>query len=144
MMNYTKEQILDKARELAKMIAVTDEVDFFKRAEAQINGNPTVARLIGEIKKLQKQAVNLQHYGKAEALKETEAKIDELMKEVDAIPVVQEFKQSQVDVNDILQMVSHTISNTVTDEIIESTGGDVLKGTTGSQEGCAPGGCGCH
>lgn len=66
------------------------------------------------------------------------------MAELDSIPVVQEFKQSQSDVNDILQMVSHTISNKVTDEIIESTGGDLLKGTTGSQEGCSPGGCGCH
>jgi cell fate (sporulation/competence/biofilm development) regulator YmcA (YheA/YmcA/DUF963 family) len=143
METYTKEEILGKARELAKMIATTEEVDFFKKAEAQINANANVAKLMGQIKNLQKQAVNLQHYQKHEALREVEGKIDALMEELDAIPVVQEFKQSQSDVNDILQMVSNTISNKVTDEIIESTGGDVLKGTTGSQEGCSTGSCGC-
>ncbi|EIT85158.1 hypothetical protein A374_12700 [Fictibacillus macauensis ZFHKF-1] len=138
-MKYSKSEILDKAKELAQMIAATEEVDFFKKAEAQINGNQSVSTLIASIKSLQKQAVNLQHYGKAEAHKEVEAKIDAMMKEMDEIPVVQQFKQSQEDVNDILQMVSHTISNTVTDEIIESTGGDQLRGTTGSAENC-----GCH
>lgn len=143
-MTYSKSDILDKAKELAQMIAQTEEVDFFKKAEQQINENTSVSSLIGQIKKLQKEAVNLQHYGKHEAHKEVEQTIDNLVKEMDSIPVVQEFKQSQADVNDILQMVSHTISNTVTDEIIESTGGDQLKGTTGSTAGCGTGGCGCH
>ncbi|MCQ6265873.1 RicAFT regulatory complex protein RicA family protein [Fictibacillus sp. WQ 8-8] len=143
-MTYTKSDILDKAKELAEMIAQTEEVDFFKKAEQQINENGTVSFLIAQIKKLQKEAVNLQHYGKQEAHKEVEETIDNLMKEMDSIPVVLEFKQSQADVNDILQMVSHTISNTVTDEIIESTGGDLLKGTTGSADGCSTGSCGCH
>ena len=63
--------------------------------------------------------MNLQHYGKTEALKKTEEKIAALEQELDEIPVVQEFKQSQVDVNDLLQLVASTISNTVTDEIIK-------------------------
>ncbi|MGC4375713.1 RicAFT regulatory complex protein RicA family protein [Fictibacillus sp. Mic-4] len=138
-MTYTRKEILDKTEELAKMIANTEEVAFFKRAEEQINENKKVAALMGKIKNLQKEAVNLRHYGKHEALKETEAKIDQLMKELDDIPIVQEFKQSQLEVNDILQMVSHTITNTVTEEIIVSTGGDVLAGTTGSAT--FPGSC---
>jgi len=133
MQKFTKDDIVAKAAELAKMIAETEEVDFFKRAEAQINENERVRNLIANIKALQKQAVNLQHYGKKEALKQVEAKIDKLEEELDGIPVVQEFKQSQVDVNDLLQIVTNTISNTVTDEIIKSTGGDLLKGQTGSQ-----------
>ena len=51
------------------MISETEEVDFFKKAEAQIHKNENVKRAIDEIKALQKQAVNLQHYGKWEALK---------------------------------------------------------------------------
>lgn len=127
---YTKQDILEKARELAGMIAETEEVDFFKRAEGQINQHLKVQQIIGQIKKLQKEAVNLKHYGKTEALKETDAKIDALQDELDEIPLVQEFKQSQGEVNDLLQMVSHAISNTVTNKIIESTGGDLLAGTT--------------
>jgi cell fate (sporulation/competence/biofilm development) regulator YmcA (YheA/YmcA/DUF963 family) len=144
--HYTKDEIVARAKELAKMIAETEEVDFFKRAEAQINQNETVRKTIDQIKSLQKHAVNLQHYGKTEALKKVEAQIEELQDKLDEIPVVQEFQSSQTHVNDLLQLVASTISNTVTDEIILSTGGDLLKGETGSQlqnkSGCGTG-CGC-
>jgi cell fate (sporulation/competence/biofilm development) regulator YmcA (YheA/YmcA/DUF963 family) len=130
---YTKDDLLTKAKELAAMIAETEEVDFFKRAEAQINENQKVREMIASIKSLQKQAINFQHYGKEKAYNQVQEKIDALEKELNEIPVVQEFKQSQTDVNDLLQMVASAISNTVTDIIIESTGGDVLRGETGSK-----------
>lgn len=140
MAKYTKDDIVARAKELANMIAETDEVDFFKRAEAQIHSNENVKLFISDIKGLQKQAVNLQHYGKPEALKRVEDKIASIEEKLDAIPVVKEFKQSQVEVNELLQLIANTISNTVTDELISSTGGDVLRGETGASlkndEGC--------
>lgn len=130
---YTKDEIVAKAREIAKMIAETEEVDFFKRAEAKIHENEKVSQNISSIKSLQKQAVNFQHYGKVEALKKTEEKIATLENELDEIPIVNEFKQSQADVNDLLQLVASTISNQVTDEILKSTGGNLLSGETGAE-----------
>lgn len=56
---YSKKDIVQQARNLAKMISETEEVDFFKRAEAQINENDKVSAIINQIKALQKQAVNL-------------------------------------------------------------------------------------
>lgn len=132
MAKYNKDDIIERSREIARMIAETEEVDFFKRAEAQIHENEKVKTLISSIKGLQKQAVNFQHYGKSEALKKTEEKIASLEQQLDEIPVVQEFKQSQIDVNELLQLVATTISNTVTDEVVVSTGGDVLRGETGA------------
>jgi cell fate (sporulation/competence/biofilm development) regulator YmcA (YheA/YmcA/DUF963 family) len=141
---YSKNEIVEKAQDLAKMMAETEEVDFFKRAEHQINENERVKKLISQIKLFQKEAVNLQHYQKHEALKKVEAKIDALHEEVDSIPIVQEFKQSQADVNSLLQLVSTSISDTVTDEIMKSTGGNALTGTTRSQaKSASGGGCGC-
>lgn len=133
MAKYTKDDIIEKAKELAKMIAETEEVDFFKRAEEKIHENQKVREKIASIKSLQKQAVNFQAYGKLEALKQVEAKIEAIEKEIDEIPIVQEFKESQYEVNELLQMVSNTIANTVTNLIIESTGGDQLQGKTGAQ-----------
>ncbi|MFI8574585.1 RicAFT regulatory complex protein RicA family protein [Rossellomorea aquimaris] len=142
MAKYTKDDIMKRAEELATMIAETEEVDFFKRAEAQIHENQKVREMIASIKSLQKQAVNFQHYGKTEALKMVEEKIGNLEKEIDAIPVVQQFKESQTDVNDLLQIVASVISNNVTDQIIETTGGDLLRGETGSQvKNSTPGSC---
>ena len=130
---FSKDEIVAKAQDLAKMIAETEEVDFFKRAEAQIHENEKVRTNISTIKGLQKQAVNLQHYGKIEALKKTEERISELEQQLDEIPVVYELEQSQAEVNDLLQLVASTISNSVTDEILKSTGGNLLSGETGSE-----------
>jgi len=58
MAQYNKSDVIKRAQELAKMIAETEEVDFFKRAEAQLNENQKVRETIASIKSLQKQAVN--------------------------------------------------------------------------------------
>ncbi|MFJ5713250.1 RicAFT regulatory complex protein RicA family protein [Neobacillus sp. NPDC093127] len=144
MAKYTKDDIVARAADLARMIAETEEVDFFKRAEAHIHDNQKVKTLIADIKGLQKQAVNLQHYGKPEALKKVEDKIATIEQELDEIPVVQDFKQSQLEVNELLQLIASTISNTVTDEIIVSTGGGVLMGETGSSMKNGGGACDGH
>ncbi|MGE7949086.1 RicAFT regulatory complex protein RicA family protein [Lysinibacillus sp. NPDC093688] len=139
---YTKEDLIKKSHEIAHMIANTPEVEFFKKAEAQINENQQVRERIASLKSLQKQAVNFQHLGKEKALKLIEDKIEKIEEEINAIPVVQQFKESQGDVNDLLQLVSNTIANNVTNEIIRSTGGDLLRGETGSYvANTTPGSC---
>ncbi|AQX54126.1 RicAFT regulatory complex protein RicA family protein [Priestia flexa] len=143
MSQYTKSDVIARAKELAKMISETEEVEFFKRAEAQLNENQKVREKIASIKSLQKQAVNFQHYGKTEALKQVEEKIDRIQAELDELPIIQQFQDSQVNVNDLLQLVASTISNTVTDEIIVATDGDVLRGETGSKVRNTPGSS-CH
>ena len=130
---YTRDDIIEKAKEIATMIANTEEVDFFKRAEAQINENQKVREKIASLKSLQKQAVNFQHLGKEKALKMIEGKIAAIEEEIDGLPIVQEFKQSQGDVNSLLQLVANSISNNVTNQIIEATEGDLLRGETGSK-----------
>ncbi|MFJ7696593.1 RicAFT regulatory complex protein RicA family protein [Lysinibacillus fusiformis] len=139
---FTKEDLIKKSHEIAHMIANTPEVEFFKKAEAQINENQQVRERIASLKSLQKQAVNFQHLGKEKALKMIEDKIAKIEEEINDIPVVQQFKESQGDVNDLLQLISNTIANNVTNEIIRSTGGDVLRGETGSYvDNSQPGSC---
>ncbi len=139
---YTKDEIVEKAKEIAHMIANTEEVEFFKKAEEQINENQKVREKIASLKTLQKQAVNFQHLGKEKALKMIEGKITAIEEEIDQVPVVQQFKQSQMEVNQLLQLVSNAIANNVTNEIIESTGGDLLRGETGSKvRNSQPGSC---
>lgn len=141
MAEFTRKEVLDEAKRLATMLANTEEIDRFKQVEAKINENKKVQQLIQKIKTLQKQAVNFQAYEKREALKRVEEEIDRLQEEIDGIPVVQEFKETQIVVNDVLQLVTKTIAREVTTNVIESTGGDVLAGETGSKvknkSGCA-------
>ncbi|HET7629137.1 MAG TPA: YlbF family regulator [Bacillales bacterium] len=121
MEKYSRVEIIGKAKQLARMISETEEVEFFQKAEQQINENEKVSGLIAQIKLKQKEAVNLQHFGKHEALKKVEAEIDELTDELEGIPIVQEFKDSQSRINQLLQLISKTISNTVTEEIIKAS-----------------------
>lgn len=134
MTQYTRIEILEEAKKLANMLANTEEIDRFKQVEAKINENKKVQKLIQKIKTLQKQAVNFQAYEKREALKRIEEEIDRLQAEIDEIPIVQEFKETQIVVNDVLQLVSGTIAREVTNQVIESTGGDPLSGKTASAE----------
>ncbi|KQL44481.1 RicAFT regulatory complex protein RicA family protein [Brevibacillus choshinensis] len=128
---FTQKEILDKARELASMISRTNEVDFFKRAELQIKHNERVQELIDSLKQKQKQMVMFESINKPELLKKVEDEFNQMQDELDAIPIVNEFKQSQVDVNDLLQMVTNVITNTVSERIILDTGGNPLTGETG-------------
>lgn len=117
MKTVTKEEIIVKAEQISEMLSQIEEVDFYKRAEQQVNENSTIQQLIDEIKHQQKEAVNLQHYGKTEALKLVEEKIKQLNEELDEIPLVKEFKQAQREVNKVLQQLTTNISNRVADQI---------------------------
>ncbi|QDI90177.1 hypothetical protein EPH95_02500 [Salicibibacter halophilus] len=121
---YTKDEIMAKTKELANMMVDTEEVDFFRRAEKTINQNEKIQKMISDIKAKQKELVNLKHYGKTEGVRQKEAEINALHAEVDEIPIVKEFKQSQNDVNEMLQLVSSTISNEVTNEINQRSDAD--------------------
>src|SRR5690625_4457759 len=133
MKQYTRQEVLTEAKQLAEMLSKTEEIERIKVVEAKINANQKVQRLISRIKRLQKQAVNLQAYEKTEALKKVETEIDTIQDELDSIPIVQEFKEIQGVVNDVLQLVSGTIAREVTNQVIKDTDGDLLAGKTGSQ-----------
>ncbi|WP_066193664.1 MULTISPECIES: RicAFT regulatory complex protein RicA family protein [Gracilibacillus] len=133
MSKYTRSEVIEHAHKLANKMANMEEIDRFKQLEAKLNDNQKVQSSIKKIKALQKQAVNFQAYGKQEALKRVEEEIDRLQEEIDEIPIVQEFKESQVVINDLLQLVTNTIAREITNEVIRSTGGDLLAGETGSK-----------
>ncbi len=127
----TDKEILAKARELATLISRTKEVDFYKRAEQQIKHNERVQELISQLKQKQKQIVMFESMNRPDMVKKLEEEYNQLQDELDSIPIVAEFKQSQLDVNDLLQMVTTVITNTVSERIILDTGGNPLTGETG-------------
>src|SRR5699024_1674852 len=129
----TRQEHTKKTKKRATILAKTEEHQKYKQLKAKINQNKKIQRLITRIKTLQKQAVNLQAYEKKEALDKVETEIDKSQEELDNIPIVQEFKEIQVIVNDVLQLVTGTIAREVTNHVIEDTDGDLLSGETGSK-----------
>lgn len=111
MMAYSKTEILEKTKQLANTIAETDEVVQYKAIEQQLNANEKFSRLMEQRKKLQKESVNLEQLGKLEALAEAELQLTDLNKTIDEMPIVEEFKHAQNEVNEILQMVTSIITS---------------------------------
>lgn len=113
-----KEDIMSKAKELAALISTSDEVQFYQRAEKQIQGNDRVQKLIAQIKKKQKELVAFETTFKNEQMtKKIEGEMEKLQDELDGIPIVAEFQQSQSDINYLLQMVVSIIRDTVSERI---------------------------
>lgn len=113
----SREEILHKAAELADLFATSSEVDFFRRAERQIDGNTHVQRLISAIKKKQKEIVGFEAFGNKDMTAAIEAEIAGLQEELDNIPIVQEYQQSQSEINYLLQEVIGAVRDTVSAKI---------------------------
>lgn len=113
-----KEDIMNKAKELAQLISTSAEVEYYKRAEKQINGNEHVQGLIKKIKKKQKEAVAFEKtFKNEEMVKKIEAEIEALQDELDNIPIVSEFQQSQSDLNYLLQLTLGIVRDSVAQKI---------------------------
>lgn len=113
----SKEKIMKKATELRDALEQTEEVSFYRLAEERINANSKVTAKVSKIKALQKEVVNLEHYQKLEAMKQTESQIDSVQADIDSLPIVTEFRRAQEDANDLLQSITSEITTKVTDEL---------------------------
>lgn len=113
-----KDDILKKTKELADVIYHSAEVQQYRRAEAQINGNERIQSLISQIKKKQKEVVAFETtFKNADMVKKIETEMSTLQDELDGIPIVSQFQQSQSDINYLLQMVVTIIRDTVSEKI---------------------------
>ncbi|PZE22868.1 RicAFT regulatory complex protein RicA family protein [Paenibacillus xerothermodurans] len=116
------EDILAQAKELAELISNSNEVQFFQKAEAQIASNDHIQTIISAIKKKQKEIVAFESFQNKKMVDKIEKEIEELQEQLDAIPIVNEFRQSQEDINYLLQLVMSVIRDTVSEKIAVEDG----------------------
>jgi cell fate (sporulation/competence/biofilm development) regulator YmcA (YheA/YmcA/DUF963 family) len=112
-----REDILAKAMELAELLTTSNEVQFYQKAEHKISGNEHIQGLISAIKKKQKEIVAFESFKNQKMVEKIELEIDVLQDELDGIPIVSEFKQTQEDINYLLQLVMSVIRDTISDKI---------------------------
>lgn len=117
-----REDIMAKAKELAALLSTSNEVQFFQKAEKQIANNDHIQTLIGAIKKKQKEIVAFESFQNQKMVDKIEKEIEDLQDELDAIPIVSEFKQSQEDINYLLQLVMTVIRDTISETITVEQG----------------------
>ncbi|MGG3279632.1 RicAFT regulatory complex protein RicA family protein [Paenibacillus solani] len=126
-----REDILAKAGELADLISTSEEVQMFKQAEEKIQNHERVQGLIKTIKKKQKEIVAFETFQNKDMVAKIEREIEELQEEIDGIPLVMEFQQSQSDINYLLQLVVSVIHDTVSEKVNVETGKDTPPSSCG-------------
>jgi len=126
-----REDILAKAGELADLISTSEEVQTFKQAEEKIQNHERVQGLIKTIKKKQKEIVAFETFQNKDMVAKIEREIEELQEEIDGIPLVLEFQQSQSDINYLLQLVVSVIHDTVSEKVNVETGKDTPPSSCG-------------
>ncbi|MBW7453802.1 RicAFT regulatory complex protein RicA family protein [Paenibacillus sepulcri] len=113
-----RKDIMLKTKELADMLYTSEEVQHFRRAEKQIQGNTRIQDLIALIKKKQKEIVAFETtFKNTDMVAKIEKEIEVLQDELDGIPIITEFQQSQADINYLLQTVVSVIRDTVAEKI---------------------------
>jgi cell fate (sporulation/competence/biofilm development) regulator YmcA (YheA/YmcA/DUF963 family) len=117
-----REDILAKAKELADLISTSNEVQFFQKAEEQISSNDNIQVLISAIKKKQKEIVAFESFDNKKMVEKIENEIVDLQDQLDSIPIVNEFRQSQEDINYLLQLVMGVIRDTVSEKVAVDSG----------------------
>ncbi|WP_454190636.1 RicAFT regulatory complex protein RicA family protein [Paenibacillus sp. Marseille-Q7038] len=119
-----RDDIMNKAKELADLIGTSEEVQHFKQAESKIQEHERIQGLIQKMKKKQKEIVAFESFQNKEMVAKIEAEIEQLQDEIDGIPLVTEFQQSQSDINYLLQLVMSVIHDTVSEKVNVETGTD--------------------
>ncbi|WP_281887525.1 RicAFT regulatory complex protein RicA family protein [Paenibacillus sp. YYML68] len=123
-----REDIMAKAKELADMLSTSSEVVFYQQAEKKIASNDQIQTLISSIKKKQKEIVAFESFENKKMVEKIEGEIEALQDELDSIPIVSEFKQSQEDINYLLQLIMGVIRDTISEKInVEQ--GEVVRST---------------
>ncbi|CAH0119893.1 MULTISPECIES: RicAFT regulatory complex protein RicA family protein [unclassified Paenibacillus] len=117
-----REDIMAKAKELAELIYTSEEVQHYQKAEQKISNNERIQTLIASMKKKQKEIVAFEKFQNASMVAKIEKEIEQLQDELDGIPIVAEFQQSQSDINYLLQLIVSVISDTVSAKINVESG----------------------
>ncbi len=115
-----------------------EEVQRFRLAEQQVRKSQTVCQLIEEIKRKQKEWVHAKHYQRTEYMKQLEQELEQLQERLDNLPIVREYQQYQVDVNDLLQLIQKVVVDTISSKIEIETNPVMPSGCMGG------GSCGCQ
>jgi cell fate (sporulation/competence/biofilm development) regulator YmcA (YheA/YmcA/DUF963 family) len=118
-----REDIMAKAKELAGLLAASEEADTYRKAEKRVKEHQEIQDLIAAIKKKQKEIVAFETtFKNVDMVKKIEAEIEDLQNKLDEYPIVTQFRQTQDDLNYTLQMIVNMVRDTLSEKIAVETG----------------------
>lgn len=109
-------QLNTKIDELFETIHSSNEYKSYQEINKVLENNEEINKLIKEIKKLQQQAVKLEHQ-KDSSYKEIDKQIKEKLSILNSIPLYQEYIKKMEALNDILSTSSNQIEKYINSKI---------------------------
>ncbi|MDI3327504.1 MAG: YlbF family regulator [Alicyclobacillaceae bacterium] len=110
-------EVWAQAYELGLLISESPEVEAYRRAELALQNHPEARHLMNRLREQQEQLQNLQRYGSGPHLRPLEESIEEILQQLDRIPEVAAFKEAQSRVDSLLQAVTRTITEAISDRL---------------------------
>ncbi len=112
-----KEDVLAKAKELAELISTSDEVRIYQEAERKVSAHEDIQSTIKLIKKKQKEIVGFEYFKNDQMVEKIEQEIAELEAKLNSYPIVNELKQTQEDINYLLQLIIGVVRDTISEKV---------------------------
>jgi cell fate (sporulation/competence/biofilm development) regulator YlbF (YheA/YmcA/DUF963 family) len=120
-----RNKIWEYANELGQLLAESPEVEQYKQAELAMNQHPQAQSLIRQFRELQEELTALEERGtEPKYTKPLRDRIRELVDQMDQIPEVQQFKEAQSKVNDLLGSVSQLLADSILKSMQPSSSAD--------------------
>lgn len=131
-------RILLKTQHLIDMIQSTDAFVRYKQAEHKLNRHPDGQALLFLVKAKRNaySQTSLRHGYDHPASQKAKQEYDEILRQIEQIPLIEEYQVSQEDLNELLQGVARTIINTLSPDVRT----EIYDHSAGG--GCGTGGCG--
>lgn len=108
---FNRQEILSQATQISHDLQSLEAIQEYKQIENQIHQHSKIAEYMKDLKQNQKQSVNFQNYDKPVAYRQSEDTIARIQSEIDAYPIVTQFRQSQEEANEILHLVIDTLAH---------------------------------
>lgn len=107
----------DRLETLASLIRQHEKVQAYQAVRARLEALPELNQLVEKMKSHQQDAVFFQKIDKKAAHQEADNRAMKLQREIEQLPLVQDYRSKLQDANDLLNYITKTIEERVNEEL---------------------------
>lgn len=108
---------MKKAEQIISEISDAEKVKRYRELEVIINNNSTIKTKLDELKKIQKEIVHAENLNKPKILKRLKEKYEELYNNFLELPLIAEYLDLQVELNNFLQSFTNIIEDGIKNDL---------------------------
>ena len=148
MMNLVDQRaaILGKAHQIVYLLQSSEEMNRFRQASDKMNRHADAQALMFIVKAKRNafSQTSLRHGYEHPASIKAQQEYEKVLDQIAAIPLIDEYREAQEDLNDIVQGILQTVVSTVSGVLPVEKSEDPGDGAAGGCGSCSSGGCGRH